>query len=170
MIGFLLAEGEAPPVTVGKPPASTSPASSTPAFAMATSLSLPAVSPPSVKMPLAPAVLAAIGTMPRAAGPAARRLARELGIDLNAVFTPDPTGRVLCEDIQRTAKTQRHSVQPVGPAQIATPGPVVGRENSAWTGRNSLEPDATGAFASAMSFRNRWRQQETRPTRPNPRR
>jgi pyruvate dehydrogenase E2 component (dihydrolipoamide acetyltransferase) len=121
VIGFLLAEGEATPVSVGKPPAGTSPASSTPAFAIAASLSPPAVSPPSVKMPLAPAVLAATGTMPRVAGPAARRLTRELGIDLNAVFTPDPTGRVLCEDIQRTAKTQRHSVQPVGPAQIATP-------------------------------------------------
>ena len=41
--------------------------------------------------------------LPRPAGPAARRLARQLGVDLDAVPTPDPTGRVVCEDIQRAA-------------------------------------------------------------------
>ncbi len=45
--------------------------------------------------------------LPRPAGPAARRLARQLGIDLNAVPTPDPTGRVVCEDIQRAAVRPR---------------------------------------------------------------
>ncbi len=35
----------------------------------------------------------------RVAGPAARRLARELGIDLNAVQTTDPTRRVRTEDV-----------------------------------------------------------------------
>ncbi len=48
--------------------------------------------------------------MPRAAGPAARRLARKLGIDLNAVITPDPTGRVLCEDVQRAANARDQRV------------------------------------------------------------
>ncbi len=125
VIGFLLAEGEAPPVSVGKPPAGTSPASSTPALAIAPSssppaVSPPAVSPPSVTMPRATAALAATAPS-RAAGPAARRLARELGIDLNAVFTPDPTGRVLGEDVRRAAEARRHSVQPVEPARFATP-------------------------------------------------
>ena len=48
--------------------------------------------------------------IPRAAGPAARRMARKLGIDLNAVDTPDPTGRILCEDVQRSAA--RKSILP----------------------------------------------------------
>lgn len=39
----------------------------------------------------------------RPAGPAARRLARELGVDLNTVASPDPTGRVLVEDVRRLA-------------------------------------------------------------------
>ncbi|MCP4190211.1 MAG: 2-oxo acid dehydrogenase subunit E2 [Planctomycetaceae bacterium] len=36
---------------------------------------------------------------PRVAGPAARRLAQQLGIDLNDIATPDPTGRVTSEDV-----------------------------------------------------------------------
>ncbi|MCB9921990.1 MAG: 2-oxo acid dehydrogenase subunit E2 [Planctomycetaceae bacterium] len=43
-------------------------------------------------------------TQPRVAGPAARRRARELGIDLNALQTPDPTGRIRTEDLL-TAKS-----------------------------------------------------------------
>ena len=44
LIGFLLAQGEVPPTSVGKPPASSTPSSSslpssTPAFAMATAVS-----------------------------------------------------------------------------------------------------------------------------------
>ncbi len=124
VIGFLLAEGETPPASVGKAPASSSPASSTPsstsASAMATAVT-PVVSPFPVKMPLAPAVPVAARSIPRAAGPAARRLARELGIDLNAVFTPDPDGRVLGEDVQRAAERRRRSVQPESSPLIATP-------------------------------------------------
>ena len=41
------------------------------------------------------------------AGPAARRRARELGIDLDAVPTPDPTGRVRVEDVQLTPRPHR---------------------------------------------------------------
>ncbi|MEC9092329.1 MAG: dihydrolipoamide acetyltransferase family protein, partial [Planctomycetota bacterium] len=37
----------------------------------------------------------------RVAGPASRRLAREMGIDLQNVPTPDPKGRVTREDLQR---------------------------------------------------------------------
>jgi pyruvate dehydrogenase E2 component (dihydrolipoamide acetyltransferase) len=110
VIGFLLAEGEAPVPEMPRETASSIRATRPQIQDAATTSVTPTNALPS-----------ATGTMPRAAGPAARRLARESGIDLNAVFTPDPTGRVLCEDIQRTAKTQRHSVQPVSPAQIATP-------------------------------------------------
>ena len=47
----------------------------------------------------------------RVAGPAARRRARELGVDLNALQTVDPTGRVRTEDVgtpQTAANTLRN--------------------------------------------------------------
>lgn len=103
VIGFLLAEGETAPATVRAYPTTAAPvaAPQTPAPNTARAQPLPSVTSftPSVIQP-----------MPRAAGPAARRLARELGIDLNAVFTPDPTGRVLCEDVQRAANTRKQHV------------------------------------------------------------
>lgn len=92
VIGFLLADGEPAPSTVHVH-------ATTPAAAAAPLRPAPV---PSVASPSPPL----IQTMPRAAGPAARRLARELGIDLNAVFTPDPTGRVLGEDVQRAANAR----------------------------------------------------------------
>lgn len=103
VIGFLLAEGEAAPTTVRISPTTTAPIA-VPQLPMPDTTR--AESLPSVTS-FTPGVTSA---MPRAAGPAARRLARELGIDLNAVFTPDPTGRVLCEDVQRAANTRDQHV------------------------------------------------------------
>jgi pyruvate dehydrogenase E2 component (dihydrolipoamide acetyltransferase) len=76
IIGFLLADGEAAPHSVGAI-APTGPAAG-------------ATSPP------------AVAALPRSAGPASRRLARQLGIDLDAVVSPDPTGRIVCEDVRRS--------------------------------------------------------------------
>ena len=101
VIGYLLAEGEPAPNTVGVAPVATDP----PARAQPVAA---APAPSRVEVP----------NTPRAAGPAARRLARGLGIDLNAVFTPDPTGRVLCEDVQRAATGR---LQLRGTQSIATP-------------------------------------------------
>jgi len=77
VIGFLLAEGEEAPALVGK------------------QASTPAVAAPSS------------ARLSRPAGPAARRLARQLGVDLDAVPTPDPTGRVVCEDVRRASAHRR---------------------------------------------------------------
>jgi pyruvate dehydrogenase E2 component (dihydrolipoamide acetyltransferase) len=95
VIGFLLAAGEAPPASVG------------PQRKMS-SVDAPAT------QPVAP-------TMSRAATPSARRLAWEMGIDLNAVPTPDPTGRVLGEDIERAAQSRRAVASPISSRTIATP-------------------------------------------------
>jgi 2-oxoglutarate dehydrogenase E2 component (dihydrolipoamide succinyltransferase) len=51
------------------------------------------------------------------ASPAARKLARELGVDLNAVQTKDPLGRVRPEDVKHHAAG--------GTAPAATPAPAV---------------------------------------------
>ncbi|MCO6458881.1 MAG: 2-oxo acid dehydrogenase subunit E2 [Pirellulaceae bacterium] len=100
VIGFLIADGELAPTSIRIQPTTPVP-TATPreaALHLARTAPVPSVASAS------PTVHQA---MPRAAGPAARRLARELGIDLNAVFTPDPTGRVLCEDVQRAANQRR---------------------------------------------------------------
>jgi pyruvate dehydrogenase E2 component (dihydrolipoamide acetyltransferase) len=90
VIGFLLAKGESPPASVGKQ-------------AIATAVATP--SPTRLSRP---------------AGPAARRLARQLGIELNSVPTPDPTGRILCEDVQRAAALPR-STRAAATQPIASP-------------------------------------------------
>ena len=109
VIGFLLAEGEPAPTSVNVNRIDASP---TP--------SLSAVSPRSNAVNSSDTTLP---SSPRVAGPAARRLAREQGIDLGAVSTPDPTGRVLTEDIRRTAIPHDHkpSISKNAADPIATP-------------------------------------------------
>lgn len=104
VIGFLLVEGETAPTTVRISPTTTTPVAvlQTPASATGPGMTSPT---------------------PRAAGPAARRMARELGIDLNCVVTPDPTGRVLSDDVQRAAIGQGQGTAATGnvTGPIATP-------------------------------------------------
>jgi pyruvate dehydrogenase E2 component (dihydrolipoamide acetyltransferase) len=103
-IGFLLSEGEAAPSSVRSedPSPTHQPQAASPS-------STPAVSHPSPSTFDRPRIgesnseLTSHQLRSRVAGPAARRLARALGIDLNAVVTPDPTGRILREDVQRAA-------------------------------------------------------------------
>ena len=54
------------------------------------------------------------------ASPAARKLAREKGIDLAAISPVDPQGRVRVQDVAA------HAVAPVAPAVAASVAPVVG--------------------------------------------
>jgi pyruvate dehydrogenase E2 component (dihydrolipoamide acetyltransferase) len=95
IIGYLLAEGEPAPASVRKAHPQTSP-------------SIVSASP------------GVVSQLPRAAGPAARRLARQLGIDLSTVPTPDPTGRVICEDVHQAASGQQPSPSHLS-RPIATP-------------------------------------------------
>lgn len=113
-IGFLLAEGETPPTTVGRPSASDLPKNETP-----TATSSSGQSPRASSPPLNPELITS--GPPRAAGPAARRLAHQLGIDLNAVFTPDPTGRVLREDVERAAIARQQMAGTATSKPLATP-------------------------------------------------
>lgn len=120
VIGFLVAEGEPHPKSVGpRPGGGTLPAAPT-STSVPTSRPSSGVPSASVK-PSAARNVGGAGYGRRAAGPAARRLARELGIDLQAVPTPDPTGRVLCEDVARAAESRRGSGSPIGTATRSTP-------------------------------------------------
>ena len=71
LLGYLLATGESPPLR-GNAPAAAQPTSTSRGGSAAA----------------------------RVAGPAARRRARELGVDLNSVPTADPTGRVRAVDLR----------------------------------------------------------------------
>lgn len=105
-IGFLLADGEPAPKTVGP----VEPHSSNAQLAIPLTGRPPASAASYSPAPAQDVTRAAVPpVVPRAAGPAARRLVRKLGIDLNAVFTPDPTGRVLCEDVERAAASRNQS-------------------------------------------------------------
>ncbi len=108
VIGFILAEGELAPQTVCHEP--TKPVAKP--FVAASAKTESGTADQSVSQALAESA-------PRVAGPAARRLARELGIDLSAVCTPDPTGRVRCEDVQQAAN-KRASSRLVGPYENRT--------------------------------------------------
>jgi pyruvate dehydrogenase E2 component (dihydrolipoamide acetyltransferase) len=106
VIGFLLVEGETAPASVH--------------FDRIDSSTTPSQAAGSLDSDSADSPAATLASSLRVAGPAARRLARELGIDLNAVFTPDPTGRVLAEDIQRIANPHDRN-QSIRKNAIATP-------------------------------------------------
>jgi pyruvate dehydrogenase E2 component (dihydrolipoamide acetyltransferase) len=159
VIGFLVAAGETAPATVRVLPttstAVTAPVTAPQAHALDSARAKPLPSVTSFPS-------SAVPTTPRAAGPAARRLARELGIDLNAVFTPDPTGRVLCEDVQRAANSreQRLTVTANVTRGVATPrarrrARELGIDWSrlAGTGRNGRirERDVEGAVGNGQS-------------------
>jgi len=83
--------------------------------------------------PAGAAALARVGPTrrdgPVAAAPAVRRLARELGVDLNQVPGSGPGGRVLREDVERFARGEALPAgeqPPVGtPAERAVPGAAV---------------------------------------------
>lgn len=93
VIGFLLGKGETPPVSTRKGPAQKG------AVAMPAAIEPKPVVDRSAAVPQKAVQSDNVVSRQRVAGPAARRLARELGIDLNAIPTPDPTGRVLTEDV-----------------------------------------------------------------------
>jgi pyruvate dehydrogenase E2 component (dihydrolipoamide acetyltransferase) len=119
VIGFLLSQGETPPKVSNTTP-SPRPTKPPKEPAVEVAQKIPLVKAPIAESiaPMPPAVLEGRSRM---AGPAARRLARQLGIDWNTVPTPDPTGRVVSIDVLREhdsiAQSQREAIA----APIASP-------------------------------------------------
>ena len=88
LIGYLLADGEEIPV-------STSPTSATPAVTASPTSSAPPTSAP----------ISSVQRQGRQfASPNARRVAEELGIDINTVIGTGPDGRVVSEDVEEAHK------------------------------------------------------------------
>jgi len=97
LIGWLLADGEAPPAYVpDAPPA--------PAAAPTASPSAPApAAAASVPAPLATTAPRSTGPVGGPTSPTIRRLARELGVDVATVAGSGPAGRVLADDVFHVA-------------------------------------------------------------------
>ena len=102
IIGCLLAEGDAPPASLGALSVGTAKSASAETMPRPDGLSSLPVSLTREPLP---------ASCERVAGPAARRLARQFGIDLNRVATPDPTGRVLSEDVMRAHLLRQSGIQ-----------------------------------------------------------
>ena len=118
VIALLLAEGEEPP-TVARPAA---PAATGTTAASATSGAAATVSAPSAT----PAARRSDGRL--VASPNARRVARELGIDLATVVGTGPVGRIVSEDVEEAAARPRPAV--VASATTASTAPFTNAGSS----------------------------------------
>ena len=90
VIGYLLAEGEAPP-TATQPAAPAAPAAT------------PAASSSNAPTSVAPTSVARTGGR-MFVSPNARRVAGELGVDLNTVTGTGPNGRIVSEDVEAASR------------------------------------------------------------------
>jgi len=98
LIGYLLADGEEPPVAKVNAPVAATPATSLAASATVAS-----------SAPTAQSNISNVAALPRREGrlfasPNARRVAKELGIDIETVVGSGPEGRITSEDVEEAHK------------------------------------------------------------------
>lgn len=89
-------------------------------YLLAAGESPPAVNP-KASAPSAPQ--SAPASAKRSAGPAARRFARENNVNLSQIATPDPTGRIIRHDIERTLHATSSVAPPVAPRRTIVASP-----------------------------------------------
>jgi len=99
LIGYLLADGEEPPVAKVDAPAA----------AVATASASSSSAPVATSTPTAQSNISNVLAVPRREGrlfasPNARRVAKELGIDIETVVGSGPEGRIVSEDIEEAHK------------------------------------------------------------------
>lgn len=81
----------------------------------------PAAAPSAQKQPAAARPSAEEGAPPPPAGPATRRLARELGVDLHLVRGSETGGRITAEDVKAFVRDLTSGVRPTGGGGAAAP-------------------------------------------------
>ena len=109
----------------GEAPAATPSAPAAPAAAAAPATPQPAASTPppaAAAAPVGPAAPTVTGGDPGHAGPATRKFARELGVDVAQVKGSGQKGRVTIEDVQAHVKARMSAPQPATSAVAATGG------------------------------------------------
>lgn len=74
------------------------------------------------------------------AAPATRRLARELGVDLDAVDGSGPAGRVMADDVRKQAEAPAASAAAAAPAPAAPARPSAGPAPAAAEGEDQAIP------------------------------
>ena len=107
LIGYLLADGEEPPVAKVNAPVAATPAASSASAATTIATSAPVAS--TIAAPRREGRLFA--------SPNARRVAKELGIDIEIVVGSGPEGRITSEDVEEAHKNPG--------ARRATPAPAI---------------------------------------------
>ncbi|WP_283189719.1 dihydrolipoyllysine-residue acetyltransferase [Pseudomonas sp. PMCC200344] len=90
--------------------------------AAAPSAPAPAAAAPAAPAPAAPAAAPAKPGAKVHAGPAVRQLAREFGVELNAVGASGPHGRILKEDVQVYVKAMMHKAKEAPAAAAGATG------------------------------------------------
>ena len=116
-------------------------------------LERPANKPPAKTAPPPSSPVAASATVRRTstvAAPSVRRLARELGVDINEVPASDPGGRVTGDDVRRYAEAGTRPADAAVPAASPSAG-IDGRK-----GEESREPMNTIRAKTAERMSNNW--------------
>jgi pyruvate dehydrogenase E2 component (dihydrolipoamide acetyltransferase) len=89
-----------------------------PADAVSTAPTARAVTPPRIETQIVPAPASSPSSASAKISPKARRLAKDLGVDIATVRGSGPGGEILASDVQGAAKTMVH----VGTAALGRPG------------------------------------------------
>jgi pyruvate dehydrogenase E2 component (dihydrolipoamide acetyltransferase) len=131
VIGYILAPGEAMPEVA--PPPVAAPVAAAPE---APPIGAPAPAPAAPPSEAAPFVLAS---------PAARRLAKELGIDLAQVRGSGPEGRITEADVQRAAEEHAKGAMPPAPAPAEVLASPMARTLAREHGIDLAQVKGTGA-------------------------
>jgi pyruvate dehydrogenase E2 component (dihydrolipoamide acetyltransferase) len=116
LIGYLLADGEEPPAAKVSAPATAASSTASSTSSAPVTSSAPATS--------------SVATLPRREGrlfasPNARRVAKELGIDIETVVGTGPDGRIVSEDVEEAHKNPNDPRAVSGSAPSSTPAIAV---------------------------------------------
>ncbi|TDU28806.1 pyruvate dehydrogenase E2 component (dihydrolipoamide acetyltransferase) [Panacagrimonas perspica] len=139
------------------------PAVAAPAKAQGETLAAPAAEKPADAQPAAPVAATAEAAVPAGAnvhaGPATRKFARELGVDLSKVVGSGPKNRVQIEDVQRFVKQQMTAPAAAAPGAAPTGGagiPPVPAQDFSLYGEIETTPLARIRKLSATFLHRSW--------------